>query len=193
MLERTLPLFGIAAALIVWWLASMILWSRSPLLQSFGPGETGAALIQLFQSGEIWPHVVASVRRVLIGLVLAAGIGIPMGILFGVWPRVERSASVLLQLIRMISPLSWMPLAVMAFGVESGNFWPGGVDRPTAASQCCPNRHGGILSGSISPSLRSDWRFQASCAGSGKYASGHRHHVAGRALLWINRLPHLVP
>jgi NitT/TauT family transport system permease protein len=84
---------------------------------NFGPGETGAALVQLFQSGEIWPHVVASLRRVLIGLLLAAGIGIPLGILFGVWPRVERSTSVLLQLIRTISPLSWMPLAVMAFGV----------------------------------------------------------------------------
>ena len=116
-LKRTLPLLGLAAALIVWWLASLILWNRSPLLQSFGPGETGVALVQLFQSGEIWPHVVTSLRRVLIGLVLAAGIGIPLGILFGVWPRVERSASALLQLVRMISPLSWMPLAVMAFGV----------------------------------------------------------------------------
>lgn len=96
MLVRTLPLFGVVAALIVWWLASMILWNRSPLLQSFGPGATAAALVQLFQSGEIWPHIVASLRRVLIGLVLAAGIGIPLGILFGVWPRVERSASVLL-------------------------------------------------------------------------------------------------
>ena len=99
-LVRTLPLFGIAAALVVWWLASMILWSRSPLLQSFGPGATAAALVQLFQSGEIWPHVVASLLRASIVLVLAAEIGIAIGRWFGVWPRVERSTSVLLQLIR---------------------------------------------------------------------------------------------
>jgi NitT/TauT family transport system permease protein len=158
--ERTLPLLGIAAALVVWWLASIILWNQSPLLQSFGPGETGAALVQLIQSGEIWPHVIASLRRVLIGLVLAAGIGIPLGILFGVWPRIERSASVLLQLIRMISPLSWMPLAVMAFGVGDqpvifllsvAAVWPlllntaagvAGVDAPMLllAKSLCANR-----------------------------------------------------
>jgi NitT/TauT family transport system permease protein len=163
--KRTLPLLGIALGLIAWWLASMILWNRSPLLQSFGPGQTAAALLQLFQSGEIWPHILASLRRVLIGLVLAAVIGIPFGILFGLWPPVERSASVLLQLIRMISPLSWMPLAVMAFGVGDqpvifllgvAAVWPlllntaagvAGVDAPMLllAKSLCANRFETVL------------------------------------------------
>jgi NitT/TauT family transport system permease protein len=73
---------------------------------------------------------------------------------------VERSASVLLQLIRMISPLSWMPLAVMAFGVGDqpvifllsvATVWPlllntaagvAGVDAPMLllAKSLCANR-----------------------------------------------------
>jgi NitT/TauT family transport system permease protein len=116
-LERSLPLLGLAVAMLVWWIVSLIFWRNSPLLQGFGPGETIAALWQFFQNGEIWPHLLASLRRVLIGLGVAATIGIPVGILLGLWPRLERSTSVLLQFIRMISPLSWMPLAVMALGV----------------------------------------------------------------------------
>jgi NitT/TauT family transport system permease protein len=110
-------LLGLAVAMLVWWIVSLIFWRNSPLLQGFGPGETMAALWQFFQNGEIWPHLLASLRRVLIGLGVAATIGIPVGILLGLWPRLERSTSVLLQFIRMISPLSWMPLAVMALGV----------------------------------------------------------------------------
>jgi NitT/TauT family transport system permease protein len=110
-------LLGLAVAMLVWWIVSLIFWRNSSLLQGFGPGETMAALWQFFQNGEIWPHLLASLRRVLIGLGVAATIGIPVGILLGLWPRLERSTSVLLQFIRMISPLSWMPLAVMALGV----------------------------------------------------------------------------
>jgi NitT/TauT family transport system permease protein len=116
-LERSLPWLGLAVAVLVWWTVSLIFWRSSPLLQGFGPGETLGALWQFFQNGEIWPHLLASVRRVLIGLGLAAAIGVPFGILLGLWPRLERSTSGLLQFIRMISPLSWMPLAVMALGV----------------------------------------------------------------------------
>jgi len=95
----------------------LIFWRSNPVLQGFGPGETIAALYQFFQNGEIWPHLLASLRRVSIGLGLAAVVGIPIGILLGLSPRLERSTSALLQFIRMISPLSWMPLAVMALGV----------------------------------------------------------------------------
>jgi NitT/TauT family transport system permease protein len=116
-LDQLLPFLGLAVAVTVWWVVSLIFWRNSPLLQGFGPGETIAAFCQFFQNGEIWPHLVASLRRVFIGLGLAAAVGIPLGILLGLSPRLERSTSALLQFIRMISPLSWMPLAVMALGV----------------------------------------------------------------------------
>lgn len=116
-LDRVLPLAGLTIAALLWWVVSLIFWRSNPVLQGFGPGETLAALCQFFQDGEIWPHLLASLRRVSIGLGLAAVIGIPIGILFGLSPRLERSTSALLQFIRMISPLSWMPLAVMALGV----------------------------------------------------------------------------
>jgi NitT/TauT family transport system permease protein len=116
-LDRLLPFLGLAVAVTVWWVVSAVFWGNSPLLQGFGPGETIAALCQFFRNGEIWPHLIASIRRVFIGLGLAAAVGIPIGILLGLSPRLERSTSVLLQFIRMISPLSWMPLAVMALGV----------------------------------------------------------------------------
>ena len=116
-LDRLLPFLGLAMAALVWWMLSLIFWSKSPVLQGFGPGETITALYQFFRNGEIWPHLIASLWRVLVGVGLAALIGFPMGIVLGSSPRLERSSSALLQFLRMISPLSWMPLAVMALGV----------------------------------------------------------------------------
>jgi NitT/TauT family transport system permease protein len=104
-------------AALIWWAVSRFFWEDSPILQGFGPGETVTSLWQFFQNGVIWPHLLASLCRVLVGVGLAAAIGIPAGILLGLSPRLERSTSALLQFLRMISPLSWMPLAVMALGV----------------------------------------------------------------------------
>lgn len=113
-LSRILPLTGVAAGLLLWWFATR---GESVLASSFSPAETFKALAQLIRTGEIWPHFNASVLRVAQGLGLAALIGIPLGIIQGMNPNLERATSILFQFIRMISPLAWMPIAVMLLGV----------------------------------------------------------------------------
>ncbi len=110
-----LPLAGFGVGLLVWWFFTSR--GEGVLARSFEPGPTFRALWELFRSGEIWPHLNSSLLRVGKGLALAALIGIPLGILQGVMPRFERSTSILFQFIRMISPLAWMPIAVMLLGV----------------------------------------------------------------------------
>ncbi|MGV2387620.1 MAG UNVERIFIED_CONTAM: ABC transporter permease subunit [Microcystis novacekii LVE1205-3] len=63
------------------------------------------------------PHILTSCRRVLVGLVLASAIGVPLGILIGLYRSLESALSAVFQFLRMISPLSWMPLAVMVLGI----------------------------------------------------------------------------
>ena len=113
-IDWLLPFAGAGVGLIVWWLATR---GGGVLAASFTPAETFRALVSLTSSGEIWPHLIASVRRVAQGLGFAAVLGIPLGILHGFVPRFERSTSILFQFVRMISPLAWMPIAVMLLGV----------------------------------------------------------------------------
>jgi len=112
-----LPLLGLAAGLLLWWLLTTPLWHRDTIVTDFSPERTFVALISLFSSGAIVSHITTSLRRVLIGLLLAIALGVPLGLLVGLSRALEQSTSALFQFIRMISPLSWMPIAVMVFGI----------------------------------------------------------------------------
>ena len=117
LLDRLLPVLGLAAALGLWWAVAAWRWQADPILSAFAPKPSFEALFSFFRTGELWPHLWASLRRILGGLAVASAVGIPLGVLIGVWPRMERTTTALFQFLRMVSPLSWMPLAVMAFGL----------------------------------------------------------------------------
>ncbi len=74
-------------------------------------------LADLLLHEDILRHVWASLRRVLVGLGFALAIGVPVGLVVGRFRGFEAATSPAFQFLRMISPLSWMPIAVMAFGV----------------------------------------------------------------------------
>lgn len=116
-LARLLPGAGLLAALALWALGVAALETRTPIAHAFSPGASAVALQALLLDGSLWPHVVASLRRVLLGLLLAVLIGVPAGLALGLSPAFRQAATPLFQLLRMISPLSWMPLAVMALGI----------------------------------------------------------------------------
>jgi NitT/TauT family transport system permease protein len=57
--------------------------------------------------------------RVAAGYFLGAITGIPLGLILGLSPRVSAFFNALLQLLRPISPLAWIPVSVVLFGVGS--------------------------------------------------------------------------
>lgn len=116
-LRVPLPLWGLAIGALVWWIFTTPLWSSDPIRVDFSPERTFVALVQLFSTGAIVPHVIDSLRRVLVGLLAAIAIGVPLGILLGLSRPLDQATSALFQFIRMISPLSWMPIAVMVLGI----------------------------------------------------------------------------
>jgi NitT/TauT family transport system permease protein len=69
------------------------------------------------------PHLVAYTRdslfRVGAGYLLAVVLGIPLGLVLGWSSLAARAANPLIQMLRPISPLAWMPLAVIWFGVSN--------------------------------------------------------------------------
>ena len=119
-----LPLLGIGALLFIWWLGGRVIESDPELMAfaTFAPAPTFAALWELIHSGDLWPTVSSSLYRILVGLAIAIVIGVPTGILIGYVKTFMDIVNVPFQLVRMISPLAWMPIAVLAY--ES---WDGAI------------------------------------------------------------------
>lgn len=112
-----LPLVGLATGLAVWWLVTRVYADPADLLARFNPTDAVASLADLLGSGRLWPHALDSLRRLGIGLGLAAAVGVPIGLAVGLSKALQQATGPMFQLLRMISPLSWAPIALIAFGV----------------------------------------------------------------------------
>lgn len=83
----------------------------------FSPQATLASLGELLLRPELYEHVLVSLKRILVGLLLALLIGVPLGLMIGSYRHLEAATTPAFQFLRMISPLSWMPVVVMLMGV----------------------------------------------------------------------------
>ncbi len=108
---------GIAGLLGIWWLGGWIV-AHNPdtaAFADFAPGPAFVRLVAMVSSGEAGEATVPSLYRVGIGLFWACLIGVPLGILIGRSAVTRAVTNIPFQFLRMISPLAWMPIAVMAF------------------------------------------------------------------------------
>ncbi len=81
------------------------------------PVQAFLGIVELAQRGLLLRYIVASLFRVTWGYTLALIIGIPFGIVLGLYKRGELALNPLLQVLRPISPLAWIPIAILWFGV----------------------------------------------------------------------------
>ena len=108
---------GLLLALGVWWLAISLLTEPGTIQARLAPGDALSTLWRLLVEGELTEHVLASTRRIITGLLLAAAVGIPLGLLLGSSQRAARSSGGVLGILRNISPLAWTPIAIIFLGV----------------------------------------------------------------------------
>lgn len=99
--------------LLVWQVAIGL--QPKPILPT--PWSVAKALIELAVSGRMMRYVVASLFRVTWGFVLAAILAIPIGLTLGLYRRAEYAFNPIIQLLRPISPLAWIPISILWFGV----------------------------------------------------------------------------
>jgi len=111
------PLTGLVIAWIGWSLATSPTFGLNPVLEHFSPSRAVGALIRVVQEQRTWTHIFVSLRRVGVGLGIAFLAGVPAGLLLGRLGWLERASSAAIQFLRMISPISWMPIAVMVLGI----------------------------------------------------------------------------
>jgi NitT/TauT family transport system permease protein len=112
-----LPALGLLLLLALWWLATRGAGEAFGMASRFAPRAALESLGTLLRTPELARHVFVSLQRIAIGLAAALVVGIPLGLLVGISRHVARTTSAAFQFLRMISPLSLMPMAVMAFGV----------------------------------------------------------------------------
>jgi NitT/TauT family transport system permease protein len=82
-----------------------------------GPLEVARGIVELAQRGLLLRYIVASLFRVTWGYVSAAIIAIPLGLAIGWYRRAEMGLNPLIQIFRPISPLAWIPISILWFGV----------------------------------------------------------------------------
>jgi NitT/TauT family transport system permease protein len=112
-----LGMAGLLGLLALWWLATVPWVQADSLAHRFSPSASLQALVTMLGDGEIWHHIGVSLKRVLVGLTIAVVVGVPLGLALGWWQGLNDVLSPSMQFLRMISPLSWMPIAVMLFGI----------------------------------------------------------------------------
>ncbi|HQT86329.1 MAG: nitrate ABC transporter permease [Acidiphilium sp. 37-64-53] len=108
---------GVIILLGLWWLGGALLRAdpATKAFAGFAPAPAFAALIHLAATGALETAALASLARVAGGLAIAITLGVPIGIAIGRIKVLKQATSIPFQFLRMISPLSWMPIAVLVF------------------------------------------------------------------------------
>lgn len=117
-LKAFLPSLAIIALLIaLWWVVLMATGSLifpTPWMVVTGTWE-------LIENGTLWQHISASLIRVGIGFGLAVCVAVPLGLWMG-WVRgAYRTLNPVFQMLRPISPIAWIPIAILWFGVGNAS------------------------------------------------------------------------
>lgn len=115
--DRLYYVLGVLLFLVIWQAASMLKLFGNDFSEAFSPLAAFLALIEMAKNGDIVHHAVPSLRRVLVSLAMAIVFALPVGVMVGYFKRLEQLTYVPFQFMRMISPLAWMPIAIIMFGV----------------------------------------------------------------------------
>jgi NitT/TauT family transport system permease protein len=107
------PLLTAVLLLAVWHYS--VIWTATKVFPS--PMSVEKGLVELVHKHVLWADILDSLRRVAIGFGLAAIIGIPFGLALGWYPALNQTFNPVLEILRPISPIAWIPVAIIFFGI----------------------------------------------------------------------------
>ena len=109
----------IILALGLWQLAYFIFQIQNPLLPA--PSKIGQAFLKLFASEVIFFHILNSLQRVLVGFGLASIAGVFLGLVLGYYKRAGEYIRPLVEILRPLPPIAWIPIAILFFGLGNSS------------------------------------------------------------------------
>jgi NitT/TauT family transport system permease protein len=108
-----LPLVVISVVVAAWWI--VVVETGSAIFPT--PWQVATAALELAQDGTLFEHIGASLFRVGVGFGLAMLFAIPLGLWMGWVAGAYEMLNPIFQMLRPISPIAWIPLAILWFGV----------------------------------------------------------------------------
>jgi NitT/TauT family transport system permease protein len=117
-IKRALPAVVLLLLLIAaWWIVVAV--GGSPIFPT--PWQVVTGTVELVRDGSLWDHIGASLMRVGTGFLLAVIVGVPLGLWMG-WIRgAYDTLNPIFQILRPISPIAWIPIAILWFGVGNAS------------------------------------------------------------------------
>jgi NitT/TauT family transport system permease protein len=112
------PMAVLLAIIVVWWI--VVVQTESVIFPT--PGQVVTGTLELVEDGTLWEHIAASLGRVGAGFFLAVMLAVPLGLWMGRVEGAFRTLNPVFQILRPISPIAWIPIAILWFGV--GNLSP---------------------------------------------------------------------
>jgi len=100
---------------ILWEIAVFI--SEVPAYLLPPPRHVFRALIEVFTDGDMFLHVIVSLRRFAIAYIVSCALGILLGVLFGFFKIIWALVEPIVLLLKPISPVAWTPFVMLWFGL----------------------------------------------------------------------------
>lgn len=123
LIRVVLPYLYAAIAIVAAWQGVVTLTSAHVAILP-PPALAAQTFIELVVTGELFIHIRASLSRVMAAWALSALVAVPLGLAMGRWRRFENIVDPVVELFRPISPLAWIPLAILWFGIsETGKIF----------------------------------------------------------------------
>ncbi|MFY0530320.1 ABC transporter permease [Archangium gephyra] len=116
-LETFLLPLGTLVLLLVFWIGA-VRWTGTRIFPT--PQEVLEGAVGMVRSGQLLRYAVDSLLRVGMGFGLAVLVGLGLGMVMGLYPAVATGLGPVVQFLRPISPLAWVPIAILFFGVGDG-------------------------------------------------------------------------
>jgi NitT/TauT family transport system permease protein len=117
-LKQSLPsILVIAVVLAIWW--AIVVVTKSAIFPT--PMAVVTGTLELARDGTLWEHIGASLMRVGAGFGLAVALAIPLGLWMGWVHGAFVTLNPLFQILRPISPIAWIPIAILWFGVGNAS------------------------------------------------------------------------
>jgi len=117
-IKETLPPVIVIGVLIgIWW--ATVVATHSMIFPT--PLGVVTGTLELLKDGTLWQHIGASLMRVGAGFGLAVCVAVPLGLWMG-WVRgAYVTLNPIFQILRPISPIAWIPIAILWFGVGNAS------------------------------------------------------------------------
>ena len=113
-LQKVFPSLAVIVVLLtVWWLAVVL--TGSAIFPT--PWQVVTGTVELAHDGTLWDDIGASLMRVATGFLLAVAFAVPLGLWMGWVKGAFSTLNPLFQMLRPISPIAWIPIAILWFGV----------------------------------------------------------------------------